>query len=240
MKIKQSRKVLILLAVLFIVLFVGLWDIYDKDKNQGTDTDPEVETKTEELQAGFYRGPLPEHIKRKINGVSWLKEAPIKLEDLDYVTVLHWGFDNETHIGELVVHREVSRDIVEIFEELYNKKFPIEKIRLVDDYNADDNLSMRDNNTYSFCFRVTQNNPGNLSKHSFGTAIDINPIQNPYITDNEILPPKGEDYLDRQNLRPGMIVPGNDCYMAFKRRGWLWGGEWQTMKDYQHLFKPIF
>lgn len=193
----------------------------------------------EAIVDSFTYEPLPDIIADKIEGVSWKEEAPVGLDDLSYVRVTYWGFDDKEHIGELVVHKRVAEEVTQIFKELYEAKFPIEKIRLIDEYNANDDLSMDDNNTSAFCFREVAGKKGTLSKHSYGIAIDINPIQNPFIKGERISPAAGEEYKDRENVRKGMIVKGDICYKAFKERGWTWGGEWRTLKDYQHFQKQI-
>lgn len=183
----------------------------------------------------FIHSPLPEKIIDKIEGVSYKENDEIKLNELSYVQVTHWGFDDKKHLGELIVNTKVAEDVVEIFKELYETGFPIEKMRLVDEYNADDNLSMLDNNSSAFCYREIAGSKGKLSKHSYGIAIDINPVQNPYIKNSTVLPAKGKEYLDRNNIRKGMIIKGDACYNAFKNRGWTWGGEWKSLKDFQHF-----
>ncbi|WP_053956769.1 M15 family metallopeptidase [Inediibacterium massiliense] len=187
----------------------------------------------------FTYEPLPEEIKQKIQGVSWKKNPYISLDDLAYARVCYVGFDNQDHQGELIVHKKVAKEVVEIFEELYKSKFPIEKIKLIDEYGASDELSMADNNTSAFCFREVTGNNKNLSKHSYGIAIDINPIQNPYIKGKKVAPLQGKQYMNRLHIQKGMIVKDDICYKAFKNRGWTWGGEWKSLKDYQHFEKNI-
>ncbi|MGV8147161.1 MAG: M15 family metallopeptidase [Alkaliphilus sp.] len=187
----------------------------------------------------FTHEALPDHIIEKITGVSWKEGSPVSLEELSYIRVLHWGFDNKEHEGELIVHKELALEVVAIFKVLYQEKFPVKKIRLVDEYDADDNLSMEDNNSSAFNFREITGKKGVLSKHSFGVAIDINPVQNPYIRGNMILPLTGSEYVNRENVRKGMVVKGDVCYRVFKEFGWTWGGDWQTLKDYQHFEKKI-
>ena len=186
----------------------------------------------------FSKNKLVEENINRIKGLSWKPDAPVKLDELRYIKVTYWGFDDKNHIGELVVHEKVADEVVEIFKELYEAKFPIEKIKIIDEYNADDNLSMDDNNTSSFNYRVVAGTK-TLSKHSYGLAIDINPVQNPYIKGQAIQPKKGKKYTDRSNIRKGMIVRGDVCYKAFVSRGWIWGGEWKTVKDYQHFQKDV-
>ncbi len=195
-------------------------------------------TKENDFEEIFTIQEMDKVIQKRINGISWKKGAPVGLNDLRYVNVTYWGFDNKPHLGELIVNSKVASEVIDIFKELYEVKFPIEKIKLIDEYGADDNLSMEDNNSSSFCYRVVEGTK-NLSKHSYGVAIDINPVQNPYIRKEKISPPKSEEYLDRNNIRKGMIIKGDPCYNAFTKRGWIWGGEWNTVKDYQHFQKEI-
>jgi len=187
----------------------------------------------------FTSETLPQNVIDQMTGISWETEAPVTLEDLRYVTISYWGFDDESHLGELVVHQSVSEDIVAIFKELYDAKFPIEKMRLIDVYGGDDELSMADNNSSAFNYRKVPDSD-RLSNHSFGLAIDINPVQNPYIKEGVVLPELGTDYLDRSVIQKGMILKDDVVYNAFVSRGWTWGGDWNTLKDYQHFDKKLF
>ncbi|WP_129598357.1 M15 family metallopeptidase [Anaerophilus nitritogenes] len=187
----------------------------------------------------FTYEPLPDFIKQKIQGISWKENPFVSLDDLAYVKICYVGFDDQDHQGELIVHKKVAKEVVEIFEELYKAKFPIEKIKLIDKYGASDELSMQDNNTSAFCFREVTGSSKNLSKHSYGIAIDINPIQNPYIKGKKISPLQGKQYINRLNMQKGMIFKNDVCYNAFKSRGWTWGGDWKSLKDYQHFEKNI-
>lgn len=186
----------------------------------------------------FTSQQLPDEIIHKIKDVSWKTEAAVALEDLSYITVTYWGFDEQEHIGELILHRKVAEEIVDIFKELYEAKFPIEKIKLIDEYNADDNLSMQDNNTSAFCFRNIEGS-NTISLHGYGVAIDINPVQNPYVRGEKVVPLEGKNYLNRSDIRKGMILKGDSCYNAFINRGWTWGGDWKGLCDYQHFEKDI-
>lgn len=183
--------------------------------------------------------PLTDEIKKKIDNVSWKSSVPYKINDLVHVKVLYWGFDETTHKGELIVHKIVALDVMEIFQELYQAKFPIDKIKLIDEYQAVDDLSMEDNNTSALCVREVTNKKGEFSRHAFGTAIDINPIQNPYITSGFIVPNEGKEYINRSDVRKGMIIEEDICYNAFIKRGWEWGGHWSKIKDYQHFQKNV-
>lgn len=176
---------------------------------------------------------------------SWNNNNPVPMEDLRYIIVKHWGFDYKTYEGELIVHRDVAIELLEIFNELFQLHYPIEKIRLIDEYQGRDDLSMEDNNSSAFCSRVITGSSTMFSSHSYGLAVDINPLQNPYVREDLVLPKGSELYLDRELRHLGMIKENDHCYNAFIRRGWLWGGDWRTLsnaspekRDYQHFAKP--
>jgi len=183
-------------------------------------------------------GSVPASIQRKIMGISFNKKTPVKMNDLSYVKVRYIGFDNKEHQGELIVHKKLAKDVSEIFEELYKKRYPIDKIRLVDEYKGSDDLSMKANNTSAFNTRTVAGK-NKLSNHSYGMAIDINPLQNPHVAGSNVSPATAKAYANRKVVRKGMIVKGDACYNAFKKRGWIWGGEWKSSKDYQHFEKKI-
>jgi hypothetical protein len=190
----------------------------------------------------FYYEKIKADIKKRIVGKSYKKDCTVPFDELRYVRVLYYGFDEKTHIGELIVNKGIASDIVDIFRELYEKKYPIEQMVLVDEYDADDNTSMAANNTSSFNYRPV---PGSthLSKHALGLAIDINPLYNPYIQytkkDTVILPLEGSKYADRTLDCPYYINKNDLCYKAFTKRGFTWGGFWKTEPDYQHFQKTL-
>ncbi len=136
----------------------------------------------------------------------------------------------------MIVHTGLAQEVLDIFVEVYDQQYPIEKMKLIDEYGANDELSMADNNTSAFCYRAVANT-NKLSKHSTGRAIDINPLYNPYVVKNAVLPVNSESYLDRELSQKGMIHQGDALYNAFIKRGWTWGGNWATQKDYQHFDK---
>jgi hypothetical protein len=171
---------------------------------------------------------------------SWKENNPVPIENLRYVTVSHWGFDEQVHQGCLIIHEEVAEEVVEIFEEIFEGKFPIEKMLLVDLYEGIDEASAADNNSYSFCSRPITGRTDVFSKHSYGFAIDINPLYNPYARGDLIVPKVGAPYLDRDSKVKGMIDSDTPCYQAFIKRGWQWGGDWQSSRgyvDYHHFEK---
>lgn len=201
--------------------------------------DIETFSKIQEEKIVFEYTSLSGEIIDKITGVSWKDRAPYSIDDLTYLRVSYWGFDEKVHIGELIVHKILAQEVIDIFKELYDAKFMIEKIHLIDEYNAVDALSMEDNNSSALCVREITNKSGELSRHAYGVAIDINPVQNPYISSGVILPKNGKRFIDRTQLKKGMIIEGDVCYNAFVKRGWTWGGNWRTIKDYQHFQKDI-
>lgn len=164
---------------------------------------------------------------------SWRSGCPVALSDLRYLTVTYRGFDATDHQGELVVANSVASDVVDIFGQLYAAGYPIESLRLVDDFGGSDDESMAANNSSAFnCRPITGG--GGFSEHSFGTAIDLNPVQNPYLSGSLVLPEQGRPYVDRQSA-PGVIEPGDAVTTAFTGHGWTWGGTWNGPIDYQHF-----
>lgn len=196
---------------------------------------PDPEDKPPEYRAKV--SPLPEEVQKKMLGISWREGCPVAMKNLVFIELRHWGYEDQLMDGELVVHKDVATDITGIFKELFDARFPVEKIWLVDEYNGDDLESMRDNNTSAFNCRWKVPKPGVFSQHAFGTAIDINPLVNPYHSPKLILPKGGEIYIDRSKKSKGMIFKNDVVYKAFTRRGWIWGGDWKRKKDYQHFEK---
>ncbi len=177
---------------------------------------------------------LPAEVRALVLQHSWREGCPVPLGDLVYVTLTHWGYDARAHQGELIVHRQAAAAVREIFAELFAARFPVEKMRLIDHYQGDDDRSMADNNTSAFNCRPVAGRRV-YSNHAYGLAIDINPRVNPYVTEAGVAPPGGAEYVDRTRRAPGLIVAGDACHAAFTRRGWSWGGAWRRSKDYQHF-----
>lgn len=164
---------------------------------------------------------------------SWHAGCPVPLSALRYVTVTYRGFDGSDHPGELVVASSVATEVAAIFGELYTAGYPIASLRLVDDFGGSDDDSMAANNSSAFnCRPVTGG--GGFSEHSYGTAIDLNPVQNPYLSGSLVLPEQGRSYVDRHRA-PGVIEPGDVVVTAFAGRGWAWGGSWTGPVDDQHF-----
>ncbi len=183
-----------------------------------------------------------------MDGLSWRQSdsrCP-RLSALRLLEIPFWNFDGEEQRGELVVAAEVSQDILGVFAKLWHARFPIERMVRIDYFNADDERSMAANNCSGFCFRVIDGSPPaggspRLSMHALGLAVDINPVQNPYVTshasDGKIFPLVGTHYLDRTDRRPGMIIRPSIVIDAFAAMGWQWGGDWTSKSDYHH-FEP--
>ncbi|MGZ5398266.1 MAG: M15 family metallopeptidase [Mycobacterium sp.] len=169
-------------------------------------------------------------------GPSWRPGCPVAPEQLRRIEVNYLGFDAKIHRGSLIVHEELAAEVVAIFEQLLRLRYPIEKMRTVDNYpGAEDELSMQDNNTSAFNCRGI---PGSSrwSEHAFGRAIDLNPLLNPAIHQSGLLEPKNAAlYLDRSRIDPGLLHAGDTAVRVFTDRGWQWGGEWQDPVDYQHF-----
>lgn len=165
---------------------------------------------------------------------SWRPGCPVPLSDLRLVQVDYWGFDGREHRGELVVNAAWAEGIVSVFEELFAARFPIEQMVLIDAYRGDDDRSMAANNTSAFNCRYVAGTT-RWSEHAYGRAIDINPVQNPYLRGDIVSPPAGADYLDRSLEEPGMIHSGDPVVATFAGIGWTWGGDWTNSKDFQHF-----
>lgn len=184
---------------------------------------------------------IPDAVFARMSGVSFPADCTISREDLRYLRLSYNDFNGQTQVGELVCNKKIADDLIEIFRELYKSGYQIEKIRLIDDYGGDDDLSCADNNTSCFNYRTVAGST-NLSKHAMGVAVDINPFYNPYVTYpngvERISPPGSEPYADRSADFPHKIGPGDMVYELFKAHGFTWGGNWKSLKDYQHFQKP--
>jgi poly-gamma-glutamate synthesis protein (capsule biosynthesis protein) len=178
-------------------------------------------------------GVIDDAVRARVTG-SWRPGCPVGPEDLRLVTLDHWGYDGQEHTGELVVHTDHAESIVRVFAALYDARFPIERMELVDVFGGDDAASTRANNTAAFNCRFVVGRPGVWSEHASGRAIDVNPLVNPYTLDPNIGQPELARYLDRAQDVVGMIQPGDAAVSAFAAEGWTWGGTWSS-PDYQHF-----
>ena len=170
-----------------------------------------------------------------MRGKSWSTDPRCPpFDSLALIEVPHWDFDGAVRYGEIVVAAEVAESVASAFAAIFDAQFPIERIERIDHFDANDDLSMAANNSSGFCFREIAIG-GGLSKHALGLAVDINPVQNPYVVAGQVFPAKAREYLDRDNLRPGMIVRPSPVVEAFEAIGWEWGGDWTTKSDFHHF-----
>ena len=180
--------------------------------------------------------PIEGKIEDRIEGSSWRRGCPVGLNKLRLVEVTHWGFDDEAHRGRLIIHRTEARGVFAALRRLYELRFPIRRIELIDRYGADDQRSMNADNTSAFNCRFVTGTQ-RWSRHAYGKAIDINPIENPKVSAGHVSPPAGEPFADRSRHAAGMIHGGDPVVITFARRaGWEWGGGWSgSTRDYQHF-----
>lgn len=185
----------------------------------------------------FYSDIISDEIFDRMEGHSFNSKTPITRDELRYVHVLIYGVDEQPHVGEIVVNKCIAEDVLDIFRELYESKYMIEKMNLVDDYGADDNASMIVNNTSGFNTRKIMGTE-EMSRHSYGMAIDINPLYNPYVvSDAEVYPATARQFVDRDGNFDMKIDESDLCYKLFIEHGFTWGGNWENIKDYMHFEK---
>ncbi|MFL5950731.1 MAG: M15 family metallopeptidase [Gaiellaceae bacterium] len=165
---------------------------------------------------------------------SYRSGCPVAPAELRLVRVTYYGFDGRSHLGALVVNRRVARDVVAVFRRLYAARFPIRRMAPVAAFRGSDDASMAADNTSAFNCRRAVGGSG-WSEHAYGTAIDVNPVENPYVLNGHVLPPAGRAYRERSRVRAGMAVSGGVLVGAFASVGWKWGGRWTRSPDYQHF-----
>jgi hypothetical protein len=171
---------------------------------------------------------------RRMTGVSWRPGCPVALRDLRLLTLSAWGFDGRTRSGRVIVHRDVARELVQVFRDLYAARFPIRRMVPVDAYGGSDFRSIEADNTSAFNCRFVEGTT-RWSNHAYGRAIDVNPIENPYVSRGSTSHSASRPYVSRARTRPGMAYEGGALVRAFDRIGWGWGGRWTSAKDYQHF-----
>lgn len=191
---------------------------------------------------GFSISLIDDATMVRMEGRSFKKDCSTKREDLRLLTILHYDHRGVLRKGELVCNRAIAKDLIEIFEELYKAKYPIEKVRLIDEYEGDDERSMQDNNTSCFNFRKVSGSI-HLSKHATGMAVDINTLYNPCVSNvngkQKVEPSNAAPWAkNRTKARNKMVITRDDlCVKLFKQHGFKWGGDWKSKKDYQHFEK---
>lgn len=223
-KKKLNARRISIFAVLML-LVVGLSACsYEADKIDSTAVQFSVET-------------IPDDIFDLMQGKSYT-EGAIPREELSYLTITYLDYNGDTQIGNMIVNAQIADITLECFEELYENKFPINKISLIDHYDADDSRSMADDNSSSFCHRVVAGTD-RLSNHAMGLAIDINPLRNPYVGFDDNGEPTYDEmfepYIDRTQNTIGVIKKDDICYEIFTKHGFTWGGDWESPIDYQHF-----
>ena len=170
-----------------------------------------------------------------MTGRSWRPGCPVSISQLRVLTMTYWGFDGRPHIGRLVVNADVAGGVVSVFHRLYDARFPIRRMQPVDLYGGSDFRSIEADNTSAFNCRAATGST-HWSEHAYGHAIDVDPIENPYVDGGRTSHPASRPYLDRSRHRPGMAYPGGTLVGAFAAISWGWGGSWSgTVHDYQHF-----
>jgi hypothetical protein len=183
----------------------------------------------------FHAVALTPALRQRLSRTSWHPGCPVSLDQLRYLRISYWGFDHRAHLGEMVVDAAAVAPLGHAFADLFGARFPIRRMRLVDRYGGSDYASIQADNTSAFNCRDATGST-HFSEHAYGLAIDINPIENPYVYGNGTTTHRAsESYLDRSNVRPGMAVPGGTLVRAFTAIGWGWGGRWPPPTDYQHF-----
>ena len=188
----------------------------------------------------FTSTAIPDSVWRTMQGKTWHDNPYIRRADLRYLRISHYDLEGRTHVGEMICNKLIADKLLAIFSELYAAHYPIQRMRLPDNYDADDERQMRDNNTSCFCYRNVSGSR-NLSKHARGLAVDINTLYNPYIRYSKkdgsriVEPATAVKYCDRKANFPYKITSSDLCYKLFVKYGFTWGGAWRTMKDYQHF-----
>jgi len=184
----------------------------------------------------------PKLKEKMIEGNSWHKGCPVDVVDLRYLKLTYVDFEGIDQIGELIVHKNIANDIVHVMETLYDMRYPIYKMRLVSDYKGDDWQSIEAGNTSAFnCRKATGSKK--WSKHSYGRAIDINPIENPYVSRKGYISHKASIKYKKRRHRvdtsadKAVLLKNDEATLIFKKYGFTWGGDWRTIKDYQHFVK---
>lgn len=178
-------------------------------------------------------GPVTPELAERMTPTSWREGCPVALADLRYLTVSHRTFEGGVATGELVVHADVADGVVEVFHDLFDTGYPIRSMRLVDDFGGDDDASMAADNTSAFNCRPVAGTD-RWSEHAYGRALDLNPVENPWVSGDAVEPPAGAEFASRPAVA-GVIAPDDATVRAFLAAGWQWGGYWTGPVDHQHF-----
>ena len=165
---------------------------------------------------------------------TWQPGCPVGRNDLAWIRMSYWGFDDTRHSGEMLVNGSVAEDVVAVFRKLYTARFPIESMGISRLEDLDAPPTGDGNVTGAFSCRPIRGGK-EYSQHAYGLAVDLNPFQNPYHRGDVVLPELASAYLNRDWVRPGMITTDGPAVRAFASIAWGWGGSWSTLKDYQHF-----
>lgn len=198
-------------------------------------------TATIAIAQTFTATVLPDSVFARMRGRSYPEGCKVARSDLRYLRLSHWTSADKEQVGEMVCNKAIADDLLDIFRQLHKAHYIIESIRLIDDFNADDERSMCANNTSCFCYRAVAGSK-KLSRHALGMAVDINPLYNPCVRQQKsgkrtVQPTTASPYVDRQRSFPQKIDKSDLCYRLFVAHGFRWGGAWKRSKDYQHFEK---
>ena len=188
------------------------------------------------------QSPLSDSLFQRIRGLSFpqKEDSRVRRSDLRHLRVPYINYEGQTCEGELICNKAIAEDLLYIFRRLYEARYPIASIRLIDDFGADDELSMRANNTSCFCYRPV-NSSNKLSRHALGMAVDLNPLENPCVRQRGgrviVQPATAAKHVQRSHKAPHQIDRNDLAYKLFTERGFRWGGAWRSVKDYQHFEK---
>ena len=246
-KVKHTGEVILVISALFLGVLIVMLVYKHKMESMTTGNASErtfsgafpmpSEIAENDKATYFASMEIPDLIWSRMDGKSYNDSCPVERSELRYVTVLYWGTDSTAHKGELVVNEQIADDVADVFFELYKASYPIESIKLIDEYGGNDEVSMAKNNTSCFNSRKVTGGDS-LSKHAYGMAVDINPLYNPYVSsDGSVLPVTAEAYADRTDNFVMKIDENDYAYKVFTEHGFTWGGSWNTVKDYQHFEK---
>ena len=211
------------------------------DEAEVPDTAAESEAAVPDADEAFYMTEITDALFARMEGKTFKADCTLPREDLRYLHVLHVDGAGEVHEGEMVVNYHIAEDVLEILRKLYEAGYPIERMRLMDEYDADDETAMRDNNSSCFNFRFISHTT-RVSKHGLGLAVDINTLYNPYTKMADgvriVEPATGEAYLDREADFPYKITEGDLCWQLFAEHGFIWGGRWYHYDTMHFEYRP--
>jgi hypothetical protein len=182
----------------------------------------------------FAAAPLTPQERNRMNGVTWHPGCPVALDDLRLLHIGFHGFDGRDAVGELVVHEDAVAAMRKAFQALWDAGFPVHRMRMIDEYNGDDFTSIEADNTSAFNCRKTTGSTTSWSQHAYGRAIDLNPLENPYVSNGKTSHPASVPFVTHRS-GTGVITAGGPAVQAFTSAGWSWGGTWTNPKDLQHF-----